>query len=119
MTSLGLLGWFIIRLENSDCNILDFRDNNFKRERMMAKFYNGPENQVCKLEGSLSSVEMRLMWYAGKDVPLLLLLPCRTAKDEYCKQEPSDYVFKCMDGDIHIPEYGLLKTDFYIKEWMM
>ena len=84
----------------------------------MAKFYDGPENPVCKLEGNLSSVEMRLIWYAGKDVMIPFLLPCRTAKDEYIEQEPSDYVFKCMDGDIHIPEYGLLKTDFYYKEWM-
>ena len=83
----------------------------------MSSFYNGPENLVCE-ERILSSVEMRLIWYAGKDVMVPFLLPCRTAKDEYIKQEPSDYVFKCMDGDIHIPEYGLLKTDFYYKDWM-
>ena len=49
----------------------------------MAKFYDGPENPVCKLEGNLSSVEMRLIWYAGKDVMVPFLLPCGTAKDEY------------------------------------
>ena len=26
------------------------------------------------------------------------------------------YVFKCLDGDIQIPEYGIRRTDFYYKQ---
>ena len=49
---------------------------------------------------------------------IFFLNPCKTALHDYQEQKPSKYVFKCMDGDIQIPEYGILKTDFYYKEWM-
>lgn len=89
----------------------------------MANFSgNGPENQVCKeeifLKRKLQSVEQRLSWYSGKDEMISFLLPCKTAKNEYVEQEPAEYIFQCMDGVIHIPEYGL-RTDFYYKEWSL
>ena len=49
---------------------------------------------------------------------LILPRPPKVAKNEYCEQKPTKYVFKCMDGDIHIPEYGLLQTDFYYQVWV-
>ena len=38
------------------------------------------------------------------------------AKDDYMEQKAAKYVFKCMDGDIQIPEYGMIRTDFYYKD---
>ena len=43
------------------------------------------------------------------------LAPPKLAKNEYLEQKPAKYVFKCMDGDIQIPEYGILRTDFYYQ----
>ena len=51
----------------------------------------------------------------AKDDMLLFLRPPKFAKNEYCEQKPAKYVFKCMDGEIQIPEYGLLRTDFYYQ----
>ena len=44
------------------------------------------------------------------------LCPPKMARDEYTEQTPAKFVFKCRDGDIQIPEYGLLRTDFYYQE---
>ena len=46
---------------------------------------------------------------------VLFLLPPKSAKDDYVEQKPAKYVFECMDGEIQIPEYGLLRTDFYYQ----
>ena len=43
------------------------------------------------------------------------LRPPKIAKDEYMEQTPAKFVFQCGDGDIQIPEYGLLRTDFYYQ----
>ena len=51
-----------------------------------------------------------------KDEIISLLLPPKSAKNEYIEQQPAKYVFKCMDGDIQIPEYGILRTEFYYQQ---
>ena len=53
---------------------------------------------------------------SNKDELISFLVPPKTAKSEYEKQETSKYVFKCLDGDIQIPEYGIRRTDFYYKQ---
>ena len=53
-----------------------------------------------------------------KDEMIALLQPPKSARNEYVEQKPAKYVFKCMDGDIQIPEYGILRTDFYYKGWV-
>ena len=53
---------------------------------------------------------------SNKDDVISFLEPPKTAKSEYEGQEPSKYIFKCMDGDIQIPEYGIRRTDFYYKQ---
>ena len=52
----------------------------------------------------------------NKDELISFLVPPKTAKSEYENQETSKYVFKCLDGDIQIPEYGIRRTDFYYKQ---
>ena len=44
------------------------------------------------------------------------LSPCKTALHDYQEQKPAKFTFKCLDGDIQISEYGILRTDFYYKE---
>ena len=44
------------------------------------------------------------------------LIPPKSAKNDYMEQKPAKYVFKCRDGDIQIPDYGIFRTDFYYKE---
>ena len=51
-----------------------------------------------------------------KEDMIAFLRPPKSAKNDYVEQKPAKYVFECMDGDIQIPEYGILKTDFYYKE---
>ena len=51
-----------------------------------------------------------------KDDMIEFLRPPKIAKNEYLEQKLSKFVFKCSDGDIQIPEYGLLRTDFYYQE---
>ena len=51
-----------------------------------------------------------------KDEMIEFLRPPKIAKNEYLEQKLSKFVFKCSDGDIQIPEYGLLRTDFYYQE---
>ena len=55
---------------------------------------------------------------SAKDGMITLLSPPKMAKNEYVEQTQAKYVFKCMDGDIQIPEYGILRTDFYYQEWI-
>ena len=54
----------------------------------------------------------------AKDEMLLLLRPPKYAKNEYLEQKPAKYVFRCRDGDIQIPEYGMLRSDFYHEAWI-
>ena len=51
-----------------------------------------------------------------KDEMIMFLRPPKMAKNEYMEQTPAKYVFQCRDGEIQIPEYGLLRTDFYYQE---
>ena len=51
----------------------------------------------------------------AKEEVMSYLNPPKCAKNDYMERKPAKYVFKCMDGDIQIPAYGL-RTDFYIKE---
>ena len=50
-----------------------------------------------------------------KDEMIMFLRPPKMAKNEYMEQTPAKYVFQCSDGEIQIPEYGLLRTDFYYQ----
>ena len=52
----------------------------------------------------------------AKDEMIALLIPPKSAKNEYVEQRPAKYVFKCMDGEIQIPEYGILRTEFYYQQ---
>ena len=54
--------------------------------------------------------------FFGKDDIIALLLPPKSVKNEYVEQKPAKYVFKCMDGDIYIPEYGISRTEFYFQD---
>ena len=54
--------------------------------------------------------------FKAKDEMVAFLLPPKSAKNDYVEQKPAKYVFKCMDGDIQIPEYGILRTEFYYQE---
>ena len=53
---------------------------------------------------------------AEKEDIISYLIPPKSAKNDYMEQKPAKYVFKCMDGDIQIPDYGIFRTDFYYKE---
>ena len=53
---------------------------------------------------------------SNKDDMISFLRPPKMAKEEYMEQTPAKFVFQCRDGDIQIPEYGLLQTDFYYQE---
>ena len=44
-----------------------------------------------------------------------MLLPPKSIKNEYLEQTQAKFVFKCKDGDIQIPEYGILRTEFYYQ----
>ena len=48
-----------------------------------------------------------------------LLLPPQSVKKEYKDQIPAKYVFKCKDGVIQVPEYGILRSEFYFQEWIV
>ena len=54
--------------------------------------------------------------FIEKDDMIALLLPPKSIKDEYVEQKPAKYLFKCMDGDIHVPEYGISRTEFYFQD---
>ena len=73
--------------------------------------------QLQKMNHRLSRENDRLKRNAedseAKDDMLSLLRTPKWAKNEYVEQKPAKYVFKCKDGDIQIPEYGLLRTEFY------
>ena len=81
------------------------------------------KNYYKNLTLEMSKQEVELKRKASEDLKakddmLLLLRPPKFAKNEYLEQKPAKYVFKCMDGDIQIPEYGLLRTDFYYQTWI-
>ena len=50
---------------------------------------------------------------------IALSLPPESIKNDYVEQKPAEYVFKCMDGLIHVPEYGILRTEFYYQDPIM
>ena len=50
-----------------------------------------------------------------KDEIIALLLPPKSVKNEYLEQKPAKYVFQCLDGDIQVSEYGILRTEFYCQ----
>ena len=54
--------------------------------------------------------------FIDKDDMIALLLPPKSIKNDYVEQKPAEYVFKCMDGLIHVPEYGILRTEFYYQD---
>ena len=54
--------------------------------------------------------------FIDKDEMLALLQPPKSIKNEYVEQKPAKYVFKCMDGEIHVPEYGISRTEFYYQD---
>merc|ERR1711990_451156 len=54
---------------------------------------------------------------SDKDDMISFLRPPKTAKLEYMEQTPAKFVFQCRDGDIQIPEYGLLRSDFYYQRY--
>ena len=55
----------------------------------------------------------------AKDEMIAFLLPPKSAKNDYLEQKPAKYVFQCLDGDIQIPEYGILRTEFYYQVRMI
>ena len=54
--------------------------------------------------------------FIDKDEMLALLQPPQSIKNEYLEQNPAKYVFKCMDGEIHVSEYGISRTEFYYQD---
>merc|ERR1712131_119811 len=52
----------------------------------------------------------------AKDEMISLLLPPLSVKKEYEDQIPAKYVFKCKDGVIQVPEYGILRSEFYFQQ---
>ena len=54
--------------------------------------------------------------FIDKDDMIALLPPPKSIKNDYVEQKPAEYVFKCMDGLIHVPEYGILRTEFYYQD---
>ena len=52
----------------------------------------------------------------AKEDVISYLIPPKSAKNDYMEQKPAKYIFRCMDGDIQIPDYGIFRTNFYNKE---
>ena len=78
-------------------------------------------NENAKLAQEYALKEKALKRKAAEDVRLKediisYLIPPKSAKNDYMEQKPAKYVFKCRDGDIQIPDYGIFRTDFYYKE---
>ena len=85
-------------------------------ERMKNKrLTNALENKKNDLQIALCFKRKASEDLKAKDALLTLLRPPKFAKNEYLEQKPAKYIFKCMDGDIQIPEYGILRTEFYYK----
>ena len=78
-------------------------------------------DENAKLAKEFALKEQTLKRKAAEDVRakediISYLIPPKSAKNDYMEQKQAKYVFKCMDGDIQIPEYGIFRTDFYYKE---
>ena len=89
------------------------RDEEQKKAARLAKEHESREQALKrKAAEALENVRMK------EDVisRLSYLIPPKSAKNDYMEQKPAKYVFKCMDGDIQIPDYGIFRTDFYYKE---
>ena len=71
------------------------------------------QEQKNKLSSKCDDLKRKLEDFEAKDEMISLLRTPKWAKNEYVEQKPAKYIFKCKDGDIQIPEYGLLRTDFY------
>ena len=83
------------------------RDEEQKKAAKLAKEHESREQALKrKAAEALENVRSRLSY----------LIPPKSAKNDYMEQKPAKYVFKCMDGDIQIPDYGIFRTDFYYKE---
>ena len=54
--------------------------------------------------------------FIDKDDKIAFLLPPKSIQNEYVEQKPAKYVFKCMDGDIHVSEFGILHSEFYYQD---
>ena len=78
---------------------------------------NSPDAATAYIEGPVREHLAKLKRSAEeKDEMIMFLRPPKMAKNEYMEQTPAKYVFQCSDGDIQIPDYGLLRTDFYYQE---
>ena len=92
-----------------DCSIdIEFRVKNLKSISVSKNNFKIQIMTEQKRNGSVSFID--------KDDMIALLLPPESIKNEYVEQEPAKYIFKCMDGDIHVPEYGILRTEFYYQD---
>ena len=77
-------------------------------------------DQYAKLAQEYALKEKALKRKAAeKEDMISYLMPPKFAKNDYIEQKPAKYVFKCLDGDIQIPEYGIFRTDFYNKEMII
>jgi len=70
----------------------------------------------AKLEHRIERKRKAAEAFNVKEDMIPFLLPPKSAKNDYVEQKPAKYVFKCMDGDIQIPEYGILRTEFYYQQ---
>lgn len=73
-------------------------------------------NDLVRRHNESAARERKRKASESKDELIALLLPPKSAKTDYEEQKPAKYVFKCMDGDIQIPEYGILRTEFYYQQ---
>ena len=73
-------------------------------------------DDLLKASNESARAERKRKASESKDEMIALLLPPKSAKTDYVEQKSAKYVFKCMDGDIQIPEYGILRTEFYYQE---
>ena len=84
-----------------------------RREKVIEK--NAREKTARKYAARESALKRSA---SDKDEMISFLRPPKMAKLEYMEQTPAKFVFQCRDGDIQIPEYGLLKSNFYYQERM-
>ena len=83
----------------------------------MSEITDSSETFDCLCDENVTSYVSNLKRSAEeKDEMILFLRPPKMAKNEYMEQTPAKFCFQCSDGEIQIPEYGLLRTDFYYQE---
>ena len=90
----------------------------YRNVSSLAEKKNYPENMSLYDTYRDTHVE-RIKWKkkaeANEEI-ISFLKPPQYAKNDYIEQKTAKYVFKCLDGDIQIPEYGMFRTDFYHKD---